>query len=281
MWVQILIFSVVLQKAVESLISGFGNRTAGYGGEAYYGCAVSDLPGVLQVTWQRLAKDERVENLATYSKRFGQQVNEPYQGKMVFTEASLSSTVIKVKNVTWEDESCYICSFNAYPDGSKRRQSCLKVKGISEVTTAVHTSNTEHEEEAVEVTFTCSATGKPPPTIQWDLSSRDLNDSQAQTTTLTNSDSTFTSSGNISLRVPSGWKGYVDCLVNSGMVGERRERIPLALDPRRKKKDHADSFPKHLFILVIAVVFISFILVVAVTLWKKRLKKFRRPEIIL
>lgn len=85
--------------------------------------------GVLQVTWQRLAKDEHVENLATYSKRFGQQVNEPYQGKMVFTEASLSSTVIKVKNVTWADESCYICSFNAYPDGSKRRQSCLKVKG--------------------------------------------------------------------------------------------------------------------------------------------------------
>lgn len=109
--------------------------------------------------------------------------------------------------------------------------------GISEVTTAVHTSNTEHDEEAVEVTFTCSATGKPLPTIQWDLSSHDLNDSQAQTTTLTNSDYTFTSSGNISLRVPSDWKGYVDCLVNTGMMGERRERIQLALDPRRKKKD--------------------------------------------
>lgn len=101
----------------------------------------------------------------------------------------------------------------------------------------MNTSNTEHGEEAVEVTFTCSATGKPPPTIQWDLSSRDLNDSQAKTTTLMNSDSTFTSSGNISLRVPSNWKGHVDCLVNSGMVGERRERIPLALNPRRKEKD--------------------------------------------
>lgn len=101
----------------------------------------------------------------------------------------------------------------------------------------MHTTDTEHDEEAVEVTFTCSATGKPPPTIQWDLSSRDLKGSQSQTTTLMNSDSTFTSSGNVTLRVPSDWKGYGDCLVNSGMMGERRERIPLALDPGRKKKD--------------------------------------------
>lgn len=85
--------------------------------------------GVLQVTWQRLFKDDSIENLATYSKRFGQQVNEPYQGKVMFTEASLHSTSISLRNVTWEDESCYICSFNAYPEGSKRKQTCLKVQG--------------------------------------------------------------------------------------------------------------------------------------------------------
>lgn len=85
--------------------------------------------GVLQVTWQRHFKDESVENLATYNKRFGQQVNEPYQGKVFFAEASLSSTSIILKNVTWEDDSCYICSFNVYPDGSKRKQTCLTVQG--------------------------------------------------------------------------------------------------------------------------------------------------------
>lgn len=85
--------------------------------------------GVLQVTWQRLFKDESIENLATYSKRFGQQVNEPYREKLTFTEASLNSSSITVRNVTWEDESCYICSFNVYPDGSQRRQTCLTVQG--------------------------------------------------------------------------------------------------------------------------------------------------------
>lgn len=86
---------------------------------------------MLQVTWQRLFSDESIENLATYSKKFGQQVNEPYKGKVIFTEASLSSTSITLTNVTWGDESCYICSFNVYPDGSKRRQTCLTVEGKS------------------------------------------------------------------------------------------------------------------------------------------------------
>uniref|UniRef100_A0A672YLC6 Immunoglobulin V-set domain-containing protein n=1 Tax=Sphaeramia orbicularis TaxID=375764 RepID=A0A672YLC6_9TELE len=67
--------------------------------------------------------------MATYSNRFGQQVNEPYKGKVVFTEASLSSTSITVKNLTWADESCYICSFNAYPEGSKSWPTCLTVQG--------------------------------------------------------------------------------------------------------------------------------------------------------
>lgn len=102
--------------------------------------------------------------------------------------------------------------------------------------TAVHIS-AEGKDNGVEVTLTCSAPGKPPPTIQWDLSTPDLPNSQSQTATVTNGDSTFTSSRNVSLRVPSDWKGHVECVVNSGIMGERRERIPLSLDPGKKIKD--------------------------------------------
>lgn len=102
------------------------------------------------------------------------------------------------------------------------------------MTTAVHIS-AEAKENGVEVAFTCSVTGKPPPTIQWDLSTSDLPNSQSETTTVTNSDSTFTSSRNVSMKVPSDWKGHVDCVVNSGMTSERRERIPLSLDPGKEK----------------------------------------------
>lgn len=103
------------------------------------------------------------------------------------------------------------------------------------MTTAVHIS-AEAKDNGGEVTFTCSATGKPPPTIQWEPSTSDLPNSQTETTTVTNGDSTFTSSRNVSLKVPSDWNGHVDCVVNGGMTGERQERIPLSLDPGKKNK---------------------------------------------
>ncbi|KAG8004564.1 OX-2 membrane glycoprotein, partial [Nibea albiflora] len=210
-------------------ITGYGNTTAAYGRDAHYRCTVANPAGVLQVTWQRLFKDESIENLATYSKRFGAQVNEPYKEKVIFEEATLSSTSIILKNVTWEDDSCYICSFNVYPDGSKRKQTCLTVQGISEVNTGVHAPSSQ--DDIKEVVFSCSATGKPAPTIHWsyppDTSSLD----QTQTTTITNSDHTFTSSSNITLQVPQGWSGHVDCHLNRGVTGEKLEKIPYSSEP--------------------------------------------------
>lgn len=86
-------------------------------------------PGVQQVTWQKLSEDAPIQNLATYSKQFGQQVNSPFQDKVFFTKAALGSSSITLKNVTWDDDSCYICSFNAFPSGSKQQQTCLEVQG--------------------------------------------------------------------------------------------------------------------------------------------------------
>uniref|UniRef100_A0A3B4WLS2 Ig-like domain-containing protein n=1 Tax=Seriola lalandi dorsalis TaxID=1841481 RepID=A0A3B4WLS2_SERLL len=184
--------------------------------------------GVLQVTWQRLFKDNSIENLATYSERFGQQVNGPYLGKVIFTEATLSSTSITLNNVSWQDESCYICSFNVYPDGSKTKKTCLKVQGRLK-------GGTEGENKEVE--FSCSATGKPAPTIEWVISPEATHSDQPPTTTVTNSDHTFTSSRNITLRVPPDWNGQVDCLLNNGMRGQRQERIPFDLGSQNKEKD--------------------------------------------
>uniref|UniRef100_A0A674BQC3 OX-2 membrane glycoprotein-like n=1 Tax=Salmo trutta TaxID=8032 RepID=A0A674BQC3_SALTR len=105
-----------------------GDTRVDFNADASYTCTHADSTGVLQVTWQRLFKDDSVENLATYSKRFGAQIIDPHRGKVVFTEASLNSTSITVKNVTWADEACYICSFNVYPSGSRRKQTCLTVQ---------------------------------------------------------------------------------------------------------------------------------------------------------
>ncbi|XP_078099951.1 OX-2 membrane glycoprotein-like isoform X2 [Sander vitreus] len=270
----LLILAGLLFQACTSQITGYGNTTADYGSSVHYRCAVANPKGVLQVTWQRLFKDESIENLASYSKRFGQQVNDPYRGKVIFTEASLSSTSITLANVTWGDESCYICSFNVYPDGSKRKQTCLTVQGISRFKTEVQAPSSEQDEEYVTVVFSCSATGKPAPTIQWDFSPTATPADQPQTATVTNSDHTFTSSSNITLQVPPNWEGNVDCLLNTGVTGQRRERIPFSL-PKKEEEEGKGLSSSGIAFLITAVVFIF---AIAAAMTQKRLKGSRRDE---
>lgn len=113
-------------------------------------------------------------------------------------------------------------------------------KGISKVYTTQVTIK-GHEEEDREILFNCSATGKPAPTIEWDFSEGATHSQQPQTTTVRNSDHTFTSSRNITLRIPPDWDGHVNCSVNRGMTGERIERIPFTGSGRTKNNKEGDT----------------------------------------
>ncbi|XP_041834265.1 OX-2 membrane glycoprotein-like isoform X2 [Melanotaenia boesemani] len=255
-------------KASTSHVTGSGSSIAQFGGDAYYRCKFAAQTGVLQVTWQRLFKDESLDNLATYSKRFGPEVNMPYTGKVIFTEASLNSTAITLRNVTWEDESCYVCSFNVYPDGSKRKQICLTVEGISKVNTN-HTLIDSPLEEEGKHAFSCSATGKPAPTITWDFSgATDFN--QTQTSIVRNADNTFTSSS-ILQRGPAAWIGHVDCVVNSGRNSERREKLYFSEEQGEKEKGEEQH--RYLVPLAIAAVIAILCIVAAAIVMQKRLKR--------
>lgn len=196
--------------------------------------------------------------MATYSNRFGQQVNDPYKGKVVFTEASLRSTSITVKNLTWADESCYICSFNAYPEGSKSWQICLTVQGISEVETHVHKEDTG-------VVFSCQATGKPAPTIDWVVSAGVVSINQSETTTVINSDHTLTSIRNITLQLPPVWSGDVDCLLNKDQKGRRQENIHFSQRKENNPNEGQPSVARIILPIIFVVVFLLTIAVVAKT----------------
>lgn len=93
--------------------------------------------------------------------------------------------------------------------------------------TAKWLTSPEHE-GAKEVVFSCQTTGRPPPTINWAFSDDRSPVSQGEATVTANDDGTFTNSRNVSLRVLPGWSGHADCLVNRGMAGERRERVPFS-----------------------------------------------------
>lgn len=255
--------------ASTSQIKGYGNTSADYGGEAFYNCKLDDPKDVLQVTWQRLYEDNSIENLATYSKRFGEQVNDPYQGKILFTEASLHSTSITVRNLTWADESCYVCSFNAYPGGSKRHQTCLKVQGVSEVKTHVYTPVAEPINKDIKVIFSCTATGKPAPRIQWEHSHYAGDVEPSESSVLNNDDHTLTISRNITLQLPPDRDGHVDCVINPGKRGEKRENIIFT---RNKEKTENDTF----LILTVAVVSIAVLLAILILLFRAK-RRFSLP----
>lgn len=85
-----------------------------------------------------------------------------------------------------------------------------------------------HAKQDGEVVFSCSATGKPAPTIEWDLSDGATIAEEPQTVTVKNSDHTFNASSNITVKVPPGWRGHAACVLNRGKIGEREERIAFS-----------------------------------------------------
>ncbi|XP_005810034.2 OX-2 membrane glycoprotein-like isoform X1 [Xiphophorus maculatus] len=254
-------------SAHASDIDLHGTTTVAYGGDANFNCMLANPTGVLQVTWQRGLRPESLENMATYNKPVGEQINEPFKGKVILNNSSLSSSSITLKNVTWADENCYVCSFNVYPDGSKRKQICLKVEGISET----HKRNSSASSSAPngrKEELSCSATGKPAPKISWNTSN--LARIDAPPTTVSNSDGTFTTSSNITVQMPTDWRGHVYCVVNQGLPGQRQEEFPFS--SLEKEEEEGNVSQKTLIIAVLAI--ITCVTVIAVVfLHKSRLKR--------
>ncbi|XP_010884449.1 OX-2 membrane glycoprotein [Esox lucius] len=266
-----LVFLCFLSEAHSVNVVANGDSSAYFNAEASFTCTLADPTGVLQVTWQRLFKDESVENLATYSKRFGPQIIEPHKNKVVLREASLNSTSITLKNVSWSDEACYICSFNVYPSGSRRKQTCLTVQGVSEVGTTLQQVSSSESNRDGDVVVSCSATGRPAPSIQWDYSTP----GSIQTLSnwnVTNSDQTVTVVSNITLRLSPGLGGHVDCLVNNGTRTQTRQQVLLPLHLGKNKDEPDDTSPLGVAIPVLLI--ISFFGVFVYFMHKKK-KVFR------
>eukprot|EP00063_Salmo_salar_P033190 XP_014008025.1 PREDICTED: OX-2 membrane glycoprotein-like isoform X2 [Salmo salar] len=234
-----LIILCVLSEVSVNIVAR-GDTRVDFNADASYTCTHADSTGVLQVTWQRLFKDDSVENLATYSKRFGAQIIDPHRGKVVFTEASLNSSSITVKNVTWTDEACYICSFNVYPSGSIPKQTCLTVQGVSEVRATMQKVPSTESKADMEVVVSCSATGKPAPWIQWNISAA-VPIKTPNNWTVINKDQTVTAISNITLQLLPGSGGYVDCIVNNGMRTQRHERVLLPILPGEREVEEDDK----------------------------------------
>ncbi|XP_025758556.1 OX-2 membrane glycoprotein-like isoform X4 [Oreochromis niloticus] len=181
----VLIFGV-FDKALTAVIQTQQTVLAAVGEDAEFSCQLLETKDVLQVTWQKISPEVET-NVATYSKQFGQRVNDGFTDKVEFKHTGLQNCSIVIRNVTEQDEGCYPCLFNTYPEGSFTGQTCLKVYELHEPVVDVRESNTTEE-----WVVSCSATGRPAPTVTLSVSQQDLNFSQYNTVSVSNTNTTFT-----------------------------------------------------------------------------------------
>uniref|UniRef100_A0A3Q3AN95 Ig-like domain-containing protein n=1 Tax=Kryptolebias marmoratus TaxID=37003 RepID=A0A3Q3AN95_KRYMA len=101
---------------------------AAVGGQASLTCQLSEHKEVIQVTWQKILPDGE-KNLATYTKHFGQRVSPDLKMKMDFQYKELQNCSVVIRKVTEQDEGCYRCLFNTFPEGAVIGRTCLRLYG--------------------------------------------------------------------------------------------------------------------------------------------------------
>ncbi|XP_063323672.1 nectin-1-like [Pelmatolapia mariae] len=159
---------------------------AAVGEDAEFSCQLLETKDVLQVTWQKISQDVET-NVATYNKYFGQRVNDGFTDKFKFKYTGLQNCSIVIRNVMQQDEGCYHCLFNTYPEGSLTGRPCLQVYELHDPVVDVRQSNSTEE-----WVVSCSATGRPAPTVTLSVSQQHLNLSQYNTVSVSNTNTTFT-----------------------------------------------------------------------------------------
>ncbi|XP_078021751.1 OX-2 membrane glycoprotein-like isoform X2 [Epinephelus lanceolatus] len=126
-----------LQKGLAAVIETQQTVMAAVGEEALLNCQLMQPKDVLQVTWQKILP-EGVKNIATYTEYFGEKVNPDFRDKVEFKYAGLQNSSIVIKRVMEEDEGCYHCLFNTYPDGALTGSTCLQLYGVDEESGSVN-----------------------------------------------------------------------------------------------------------------------------------------------
>ncbi|XP_019212120.1 OX-2 membrane glycoprotein [Oreochromis niloticus] len=129
----IYLFSLLMfcSKALAAVIQTQQTVLAAVGEDAEFSCQLLETKDVLQVTWQKISAGGET-NVATYNKYFGQRVNDIFADKVEFKHTGLQNCSIVIRNVTEQDEGCYRCLFNTYPEGAFTGRTCLDVYGYTE-----------------------------------------------------------------------------------------------------------------------------------------------------
>ncbi|KAM5179756.1 OX-2 membrane glycoprotein-like [Mantella aurantiaca] len=100
---------------------------AEFGESATLKCLLMKVNDLVQVTWKKIGKENETK-LATYTTA-GARVDKPYENRLNVSTAGLNMTAITIYKTGMEDEGCYACVFNVFPEGAKEGRVCLSITG--------------------------------------------------------------------------------------------------------------------------------------------------------
>ncbi|XP_078021984.1 nectin-1-like isoform X2 [Epinephelus lanceolatus] len=252
----LLFVSGLCQKGLAAVIETQQTVMAAVGEEALLNCQLMQPKDVLQVSWQKVLP-EGGKNLASYNKYFGQKVNDGFQDKVEFKDAGLLNCSIVIRRVTEEDEGCYRCLYSTYPHGAFIARTCLQLYELHEPVLHVRESNSPEE-----VVVSCSATGRPAPTVR-------LTVLHYNSTSVTNTNATVTVTATAVLPRLHGNSTQVGCAVQvlSGPQIEVFTMIPevtlLSADGEKhlQRSNEESGSDKDVTLIIVLVVVMSFVCV--------------------
>ncbi|XP_076799111.1 nectin-1-like [Arvicanthis niloticus] len=158
-------------------------------------CNLTSLANVLQITWQKI-QGSLPHNIGTYSHKYGEKILPPYVNRLQCKILEPSASFMTIQGVTFEDEACYKCLFNIFPQGSHGGQTCLTILTVSELVTELQSAPGSEDLHNLQ----CSAVGKPAPRISIYPSQVTVNPPQEYFAQNANATVTVTKIYNISLK---------------------------------------------------------------------------------
>ncbi|XP_038130410.1 OX-2 membrane glycoprotein-like [Cyprinodon tularosa] len=178
--------NAILQTGQLALIETEETVWAAVGDQASLSCKLTEDKDVLQFTWQKVLLYAE-KNLATYTKKYGYSVRVDLAEKMDFQCEDLQSCSMVIRKVMEEDEGCYRCLFITYRTGILIARTCLRLYELHDPVLDVSRSKSPAES-----VVSCSATGRPAPTVTLTVLQQNLSFSHYNSSSVTHSNGTVT-----------------------------------------------------------------------------------------
>ncbi|XP_060888469.1 OX-2 membrane glycoprotein-like isoform X1 [Labrus mixtus] len=259
-----LFVSAVFHKGLNSVIQTQTTVAAAVGEQACLNCLLIQTKEVHQVTWQKILPDGE-RTVATDNLHFGQRVDPYFSGKVEFRDAGLQNSSIVIRDVTEQDEGCYRCMFNTYPDGALIATIRLNVYELHEPVLHVRESNSSEE-----VVVSCSATGRPAPTVTITLPHQDLNFHNTSVS-VRNNNSTVTVTKTAVLSRRHDNSTQVGCTVG-GSYGVHKEVFKMIPEVKKSlpdEKSGANSSSRSRTLIIISALTTCVIITAVIFLWRR------------